>query len=100
MQLSHNYVQSKSCSHLQYYRTPYIFWPVVFSMSIFKELNNRFQEINSASICSLAGWYDNPIFSVPSPHRLFQNSPALIFILWTLKMVLVNRLGQQPKREF
>ncbi len=28
---------------------------------IFKEPRNRFQGINSASICSLAGRYDNPI---------------------------------------
>jgi hypothetical protein len=25
------------------------------------EPRNRFQGINSASLCSLAGWYDNPI---------------------------------------
>ena len=28
---------------------------------IFKEPRNRFQGINSASLCSLAGRYDNPI---------------------------------------
>jgi hypothetical protein len=34
---------------------------------------NRFQGMNSASPCSLAGRYDNPI---PSPHRLFKNSSS------------------------
>ncbi len=37
---------------------------------------NRFQEINSASPCSLAGRYDNPSSLVPSPHRLFKNSSS------------------------
>ncbi len=27
----------------------------------FMEPRNRFQGMNSASLCSLAGWYDNPI---------------------------------------
>jgi hypothetical protein len=41
----------------------------------FIEPKNQFQGINSASLCSLAGRYDNPIsYSVPSPHRLFKNS--------------------------
>jgi hypothetical protein len=35
---------------------------------------NRFQGMNSASLCSLAGRYDNPL--LPSPHSLFKNSSS------------------------
>jgi hypothetical protein len=39
----------------------------------FYEPRNRFQEIDSASLCSLAGRYDNPIPTrFLGPHRLFQ----------------------------
>ncbi len=39
------------------------------------EPKTRFQGINSAILCTLAGRYDNPVpYSVPSPHRLFKNS--------------------------
>ncbi len=34
--------------------------------------------MNSDSLCSLAGRYDNPSYSVPSPHRLFKNSSSSI----------------------
>jgi hypothetical protein len=38
----------------------------------FKEPRNRFQGIDSASLCSLAGRYNNPIpIRSPAAHRLF-----------------------------
>jgi hypothetical protein len=41
----------------------------------FKDHGNRFREIDSASLCSLAGRYENPIPTrVLAPHRLFLNS--------------------------
>ncbi len=41
----------------------------------FKEPKNRFQVINSARLCSLAGRYDNPIPTRFLAHtRLFKNS--------------------------
>ncbi len=62
------------------------------------EPRNRCQGINSASLCSMAGRYDNPIptrclapidfffsvwqpssYSVPCPHRLFKNSSTGFF---------------------
>ncbi len=43
------------------------------------EPRNRFQGMNSASLCSLAGRYDNPIpNSVPSPHIMFKNSSSVL----------------------
>jgi hypothetical protein len=46
----------------------------------FKEPRNHFQEIDSASLCSLAGLYDNSIStrSVPNPH--IQYSIVLKFL--------------------
>jgi hypothetical protein len=41
---------------------------------------NRFQRMNSASLCSLAGRYDNPLPPLPSPHRIFKNSSS--GLLW------------------
>jgi hypothetical protein len=40
------------------------------------EPRDRFQLINSARLCSPAGRYDNPSYSVPSPLRLFKNSSS------------------------
>ncbi len=45
----------------------------------FKELSNRFQGINSASLCCLASQYDNPIHvlflqELHGPHIMFKNS--------------------------
>ncbi len=37
----------------------YVFWARIFKL--FKKPQNRFQGINSASLCSLAGSYDNPV---------------------------------------
>ncbi len=46
----------------------------------FKEPRNRFQGINSASLCSLAGRYDYSYsYSIPSPHRQFKNSSTVIY---------------------
>jgi hypothetical protein len=39
--------------------------------------------MNSASLCSLAGQYDNPIATlVSSPHGLFENSSSGLLRLW------------------
>ncbi len=44
---------------------------------------NRFQGMNSSSLCSLAGRYDNPYSSsVPSPHRLFKNPSSALTIFF------------------
>ncbi len=42
---------------------------------------NRFQGINSASVCSLAGRYDNPIPTPPPPPRDSLKIPALYSVL-------------------
>jgi hypothetical protein len=44
-----------------------------------QELKKRFKDINSASLCGLAGRYYKlqPCYSVPSPHRLFRNSSTV-----------------------
>jgi hypothetical protein len=47
------------------------------------EPRNRFQGMNSASLCSLAGRYDNHIptrFLAPSYYRLFKNSSSVCFV--------------------
>ncbi len=52
----------------------------------FMEPRNWFQGMNSASLCSLAGRYDNTIpsrfLSVPSPHRLFKNSSSEVRVIY------------------
>jgi hypothetical protein len=53
----------------------WVIWSRIFKLLI-KEPKNRFQGINSASICSLAGRYDNPIPTrfLYSPYRLVKKS--------------------------
>jgi hypothetical protein len=47
----------------------------------FMKPRNRFQGMNSASLCILAGRYDNPIPPrVPSPHRYFNNSSSSMYL--------------------
>jgi hypothetical protein len=54
--------------------------PRILAEKIFKEPRNQFQGIDSASVCSPAGRYDNPIPTwCPSPHIDFYKIPALIF---------------------
>ncbi len=47
--------------------------------TLFPASRNRFQGINSASLCSLAWRYDNPISTrFLAPHRLFKNSSTVM----------------------
>ncbi len=49
------------------------------TFKLLRSPGNRFQGINSVSLCSLVGQYDNPIptrFLLLSPHRLFKNSSS------------------------
>jgi hypothetical protein len=72
---------------------------------IFKRLmepRNRFQGMNSASLCSLAGRYDNHSYSVPCPHRLLKNSSSehrdQEFVTPGIKGPFVTTIGpQRPK---
>ncbi len=53
------------CDHHSVIHPPY----TLLLSSFFKEPKNQFQGINSASLCSLAGRYDNPIrcrYKVPN----------------------------------
>jgi hypothetical protein len=51
-----------------------------------KEPKNRFQGTNSARLCSLAGPVRQPYsYSVPSPHRLFQNSSIDVESGWGVR---------------
>jgi hypothetical protein len=52
----------------------------------FKEPKNRFQGINSASLCSLADWYDNPI-----PNRFLAPPPPPID--WCVAQLVARRLA-------
>jgi hypothetical protein len=69
----------------------------------FMEPRNRFQGMNSASLCSLAGRYDNPIptrFLAPTDtYRLAESIPRNLFLgslnvykygLWTLSYSIIN----------
>ncbi len=64
-----------SCSSFR--NLPFNFFPEPVFLNIYGA-RNGFQGMISASLCSLAGRYNNPIYSssVPSPHRLFKNSSS------------------------
>ncbi len=47
----------------------------------FMEPRNRFQEMNSASLCSLAGWYDSPI---PTWFLAPKNCLKIPALLWCM----------------
>jgi hypothetical protein len=51
----------------------------------FKERKNRFQGINSASVCSLAGRYDNPVLSLFLAPIGCLKIPSPGFISWRKK---------------
>ncbi len=54
----------------------------ITNLKAFKEPGNRFEGINSSSLCSLAVLYDNPLpiwFLLLSPKRLFKNSSTVLY---------------------
>jgi hypothetical protein len=55
------------------------------------EPRNRFQGMNSASLCSLAGRYDNPI-----PTRFLVPIDCLKFQLWSSLCSLAGRVSSTP----
>jgi hypothetical protein len=62
------------------------------NFNTFKDPRNRFQGINSASLCSLAGRYDHPIYpsySVPSPDGMIKNS-IFVLLYWINKLFLIQ----------
>jgi len=65
-----------SCSSFR--NLPFKFFSEPVFLNIYGA-RNGFQGMISASLCSLAGRYNNPIYSssVPSPHRLFKNSSSV-----------------------
>ncbi len=66
----------------------------------FKEPRNRFQDTNSARLCSLAGRYDKPIntrllapidyLKIPAPKNLASSSrfPNLNYALWVSRLIV------------
>ncbi len=84
------YIELPTVSHLRI-QSPYFY--------TFMEPRKRFQGMNSATLCSLVGRYDNS-YSVPSPHSLFKNSRSEWALQsaykreWRAKMLHVRKEGK------